>query len=343
MRNYIHPHFRLNGHKFNFIEELRSYGGELLLSDEEHLIDLGTLIVSWFDEKEYVELTTSGTTGPPKVIQIRKESMINSAKATGTFFGIGEGSKALLCMSTKYVGGKLMLIRSLILGWELDFVKPTSSPLLGNVKTYDFVAMVPMQVEHSLKELSKVKTIIIGGAKVSQTLKDKLKGVETKVYETYGMTETVTHIAAKLIEEDCFTALPHAQITVDERKCLVIKAPAVSENLVVTNDIVEIIGDRQFVWCGRFDNVINSGGVKLFPEQIEEKLSKRIPYRFFVAAKEDDYLGNKLVLVIESEPYTLPEDVFCDLHRFEKPKEVQFVNAFVETGSGKVKRKENIK
>lgn len=339
--NYIHPSFRLNDVSYS-VEELKTVAQQWAVGTEEYLVDLGNLILQWFSDDDYVSLTTSGTTGPPKVIQLKKEAMLCSAKATGSFFDVAVGSNALLCMSTKFVGGKLMFIRALILGWQLDVMAPTARPLVGNTKIYDFVAMVPMQVENSLAELTNVKKLIIGGAKVNKSLVEKLQLVDTKVYETYGMTETITHIAAKLVGTEVFSVLPHALVQQDERGCLVISAPTVNPDLVITNDLVEVISDKEFKWLGRIDNVVNSGGVKLFPEQIEEKLSKRIPYRFFVSSKEDEYLGNKLILVIESASYSLPEDLFIDLDKYEKPREVQFVEKFIETESGKIIRKKNI-
>lgn len=339
--NYIHPEFRLNEKAYSK-EELLVLAKKMVISPEEYVVDLGSLILQWFDVHDYVTLSTSGTTGPPKRIQLKKEAMICSAKATGAFFNIQQGASALLCMSTKYVGGKLMFIRALLLGWHLDVISPSARPLEGNTKQYDFVAMVPMQVENSIEELVNVKTIIIGGAKVNAALVEKMIPLSTQVFETYGMTETITHIAAKRVGTDVFSVLSHATVKQDERGCLVIDAPSVNTDLVITNDLVEVIDATHFKWKGRADNVINSGGVKLFPEQIEEKLSKRIPYRFFVIGKDDNYLGNRLVLVIESTPYTLPEDIYKELSKFEKPKEVQFVERFIETETGKIIRKKNI-
>lgn len=339
--NYIHPDFRLN-EKACSKEELLVLGNKMINETEEYLVDLGTLILQWFDDNDYVTLSTSGTTGPPKKIQLKKEAMVCSAKATGAFFNVQQGTSALLCMSTKYVGGKLMFIRALLLGWHLDVISPSARPLQGNTKMYDFVAMVPMQVENSIAELVNVKTIIIGGAKVNAALAEKLVSLSTQVFETYGMTETITHIAAKRVGTDVFSVLAHATVNQDERGCLVISAPSVNPELVITNDLVEVIDNTHFKWKGRVDNVINSGGIKLFPEQIEEKLSKRIPYRFFVIGKDDDYLGNRLVLVIESNPYTLPNDIYKELSKYEKPREVQFVEKFIETETGKIIRKKNI-
>lgn len=341
MTNFIHPAFKLNNNSYTK-EELVDYANNLVHCDKAYLVDFANLILQWFSTDEYIELTTSGTTGPPKKIQLRKQAMINSARATGEFFNIQQGSKALLCMSTKFVGGKLMLIRALQLGWELDVVEPSSTPIEANNKYYDFVAMVPMQVSKSINDLHNVGTLIIGGAKVNNALKEKLSHLPTKCFETYGMTETVTHIAAKSINDECFSVLPHASCSIDDRSCLIIEAPSVTDTLIITNDVVDLLDHKHFVWKGRIDNVINSGGVKLHPEQIEEKLAKKIPYRFFVAPKEDDYFGNKLILVIEHKGYDLPKDIFNDLGKYEIPKEIQFRECFIETASGKIIRSKNI-
>lgn len=194
-------------------------------------------------------------------------------------------------------------------------------------------------MENSITNLNSVKTIIIGGAKLNYTLKEKLKSVSTLVYETYGMTETITHIAAKSVHDDFFTVLPNVQIQQDDRKCLVINAHKISNSEIVTNDIVQILSNTTFKWLGRFDNVINSGGVKLSPEEIEEKLQNKIKQRFFIASKEDDVLGQKVILIVESEKeIALENSVFKDLEKFERPKEIYFTAKFVETETNKINR-----
>lgn len=335
----IHPDFKLNGKKITQTG-LEHLAFMLIKDGNPFEEDLGDLILNWFDDKKYVNLTTSGTTGLPKNIRLKKKAMIASAKATGSFFDVKKKTKALLCLPTRYIAGKMMFIRAMVLGWELDFVEPGAKPLEGNRKNYDFVAMVPMQVEQSLGELHRVKKVIVGGAKVSPALVQKLMGLPTEVYETYGMTETVTHIAAKRIGEEAFSVLPHVSIDCDARGCLVINASKITKESIVTNDVVKITDAGKFIWQGRIDNVINSGGVKLFPEQIEAKLAHYIPYRFFVIGKEDEKLGEKLVLVIESAPYTLQEDVLGALEKYERPKEIQFVKEFKETPTGKIRRRE---
>jgi O-succinylbenzoic acid--CoA ligase len=250
------------------------------------------------------------------------------------------GDKALHCLPTKFIAGKMMFVRSFILGLEIDFVAPSSHPLLNNETKYDFVAMVPLQAQNSLTMLKNVKKMIVGGAKMNKTLEKGLSKLKTKVYETYGMTETITHIAAKQIGEEAFSILPNIKIAKDDRDCLVIYAPKISTEPIVTNDIVELINDSQFVFLGRIDNVINSGGIKLIPEQIEEKLGAMIHSRFFVTAKQDLVLGEKLVLIIEGEQHEVVETIFDVLDKYEKPKEVFYVAKFAETQNGKIKRKE---
>ena len=156
------------------------------------------------------------------------------------------------------------------------------------------------------------------------------------------MTETITHIAAKKIGAEAFTALPNVTVSADNRDCLVIKAKNISKDPIITNDIVKLISDTQFIWEGRFDNVINSGGIKLMPEQIEDKLSTRIPRRYFVYGQPDEALGEKVILYVEGEPITINQSVFDVLNKFETPKEIVFIPKFKETATGKIMRKESI-
>lgn len=334
----VHNRFKLNGVHFSK-DDLCRIAFSYIKDGEEYQHHIGQFLLDWFDENDYVTVKTSGTTGKPKQIEISKEAMVNSALATGDFFKLQPGNTALLCMSAQYIAGKMMLVRALILGLELDVVAPSSSPLVNCNTKYDFVAMVPMQVENSLPSLNLVKTIIIGGAKLNYSLKENLKSVSTAVFETYGMTETITHIAAKSIHDDFFTVLPNVQIQQDDRNCLIVNAPKISKEEIVTNDVVDVLSNTTFKWLGRFDNVINSGGVKLFPEEIEEKLQNKIEQRFFVTSKEDDVLGQKVVLIVESEEeFVLDSSVFQDLEKFEKPKQIFFTDKFIETETNKINR-----
>lgn len=335
----VHNLFKLNGFHLNR-NDLCRVAYSFIKEGEEFEKSVGDFILDWFDAKSYIEMNTSGTTGTPKLIRVDKQAMVNSAIATGDFFDLKPGDKALHCLPTKYIAGKMMFVRSFILGLDVDFVAPSSHPMLQNDYKYDFVAMVPLQAQNSLSELRKVKKMIVGGAKMSSAVEKELSKLKTKVYETYGMTETITHIAAKKIGEEAFSILPNIKISQDDRNCLVIDALKISNESIVTNDLVELIGENKFVFLGRIDNVINSGGIKLIPEKIENKLSDKINSRFFVTGKQDANLGEKLVLVIEGEQESLDETIFDGLDKYEKPKEVLYVSKFIETESGKVKRKE---
>ena len=336
----VHNSFKLNGYHFNR-EHLLRVAYSFIKEGEDFEKPIGEFLLDWFDDRTYIDLQTSGTTGVPKTIRTSKQAMVESAIATGDFFNLRPGNKALQCLPVKYIAGKLMFVRAFILGLDMDFVAPSANPLenKSDVK-YDFIAMVPLQAKNSLKELKNVKKLIIGGSMISKALEKELSKLPTKVYETYGMTETITHIAARELGEKVFTVLPDITISYDYRNCLVIHAPRISDDLIVTNDIVELTNEKQFKFIGRYDNIINSGGIKLIPEQIEEKLSGKIPARFFVTGKPDEKLGEKLVLVIEGDNQKIDEAVFDALDKYEKPKEVLFIPKFKQTENGKILRKE---
>ena len=339
--NNVHNLFKLNGFHFNR-EHLCRVAYSFIKEGQEYEKSVGDFILDWFDKKPYLEINTSGTTGVPKILRIEKQAMLDSALATGDFFDLSPRNKVLHCLPMKYVAGKMMFVRAFILGLDMKFVAPSSHPLEGIDEKFDFCAMVPLQAKNSLKDLYKVKKLIIGGGKVHKALEQELLKLPIKIYETYGMTETITHIAAKKIGEKAFTVLPNVTVSTDERHCLVVDAKYISEEKIVTNDIVNILSERQFEWIGRIDNVINSGGIKLIPEQIEEKLSTLISRRYFVYGQPDETLGEKLMLYVEGEPLDIQESVFNVLEKFEKPKEIVFIPKFKETATGKIMRKESI-
>ncbi len=350
----FHKNFKLQGRSFSLKEELIDYSFEI--SSEVQFF-----LKQWFNEEDFVQVKTSGSTGNPKLIQLQKKHMVDSALATGTYFNLPENTKALLCMSPNYIAGKMMLVRALTLGWNLDIVDPISNPLKNINKQYDFSAMVPLQLNNSLSDIYKIKKLIVGGGVVSNELLNKIQNIDTDVFATYGMTETITHIAVKrlnnfnsVIESETnqshYNLLPNINISKDNRGCLVIDAPKVSNELVITNDLVELISSTEFKWLGRFDTIINSGGIKLIPEQIEEKLAKIISKRFFVTGMADELLGEKLILVIESSSDTVSSDEILRniknlklVTRFEIPKEIYFIKQFVETPTNKIHRAETLK
>ena len=336
----MHKSFKLQGQSFQDPLALISFSKTV--SDE-----LYWFLQEWFSDAETLIVQTSGSTGTPKLISIKKELMQNSAKGTGAFFDLGAGTKALCCLSINYIAGKMMVIRALTLGWELDVSEPVSNPLENTFKEYDFCAMVPMQVQASLLNLYLVKKLLIGGGVVSQNLQESLQDLSTECYASYGMTETVSHIAIKKLNHvkselnNHYILLPNISISKDKRDCLVIDAPLLSEEKVVTNDVVSILSDNEFEWLGRVDNVINSGGVKLHPEAIEKELSKIISERFFVAGIPDEILGEKLILLIEGENRAYDFSSLA-LSKYQTPKQTYFMEQFVETETKKIQRKKTL-
>ncbi|MBM1107413.1 AMP-binding protein [Aurantibacter crassamenti] len=351
----LHNHFKFNGSSYT-IEELQSLSRDYVKKGATNERSIGEFLLNWLDENETVKVSTSGSTGKPKEVELYKSKMVNSALATGEYFKLKPKDSALLCLSADYIAGKMMLVRAMVLGLELDCVSPSSDPLnVTNGKHYDFCAMVPMQLQNSINTINQINTLIVGGAAVSQVLKNKIQNTSCHIYETYGMTETITHVAIKKINninfnlgvtDATYKALPNIAFSIDERNCLVINAPKVSDEVVVTNDVVNLISEIEFEWLGRFDSIINSGGVKLIPEQIESKLTPIITNRFFVAGLLDEKLGQKLVLIVEGEisaPTLMTEiSQLSSISKYEKPKEVYSLPIFIETKTGKIQRKETI-
>jgi len=321
--------------------------------------DIFKFILEWLNESPTIEAQTSGTTGTPKKILLEKNKMIASALKTGAYFNLKKNDKALLCLSPNYIAGKIMIVRAFVLGLDLRIVEPRGNPLKdASFEEIDFAAMVPLQVMNSFQNDStkllfrKIKKTIIGGGVVSKTLHEILQKEKNNFYATYGMTETVTHIAIKKLNgasaNDNYETLENVAIKKDKRGCLVIDAPDVTHGEVVTNDLVNIISPNQFQWLGRHDNIINSGGVKIIPEKVERTLSKFLNQRFFISSQPDELLGNRIILIIKGSIFSQKEkedlSTFMknNLSKFSVPKEVFFIEKFIETDSGKIKRTETL-
>jgi o-succinylbenzoate---CoA ligase len=314
----------------------------------------------WLVGQEEFTLKTSGSTGEPKPTNLTRNQMIASAKLTGKTFGLVEGDKALVCLNVDYIAGIMMLVRGLELGLKLTIVEPSVDPL-QNLENphYDFFAFVPLQLQNLLADdknieiLNQAKAIIVGGAAVNEVLEDKIQKLEVPVYCTYGMTETVSHIAIKRLnsinKNDNFQVLEGVKIGIDQRNCLNIIAEASNNELVQTNDIVEIINQKEFKLIGRFDNIINSGGVKIQLENIEKLIENEIkilnPKRYFTYGISDEKLGQKLVLFVEGKEVnqelknTFLKNISSILSKYEIPKEIYFIEKFVELLTGKIDKK----
>lgn len=303
----------------------------------------------WYNSSEFIELKTSGSTSFPKIIQAKKTHLIESAKRTGDFLQLDSGDTALCCLPIEFIAGKMMLIRALVLNLKLYYVKPSYFSVNYLNFPIDFCAMTPMQVTHSLNKIPLIKNLILGGNYVSENLKSKLFPLENLIYETFSMTETYSHFAFKKISQyvnnDYFNLLKDFSITQDNRNCLVVHTTFLNSPLV-TNDIVEI-QNQKFRFLGRSDFVINSGGIKFHPEEIEKKIHRytNISSEFIISSLYDENLGEKLVLLIESNPindkekFNLLSELKKWLSKYEVPKEIITIQKFKRTETGKIIRK----
>ena len=319
-------------------------------------------IVEWFSPSPYIEAKTSGSTGAPKIVKLEKDAMCASAAMTCDYFGLRSGDTILLCLSADYIAGKMMLVRALVADLDVLLVPPSSNPLKENfTHAVTFSAFVPMQLEAGLiaagpdvratyaRRLSSIDTVIVGGSPMRPELCDVLSRLDCNVYATYGMTETYSHIAVKRIDREhrrrFFESLPGIHVSKDARDCLVVHAPRLGLDRVVTNDLVEIEDGARFSVLGRIDHVINTGSVKVFPERIERKISPLFDgRRFFVFPQPDHELYQRVGLLIEGGPFAeaktqkLRQSMATYVEPYERPKDIFFLRNFFETASGKLDR-----
>jgi o-succinylbenzoate---CoA ligase len=312
----------------------------------------------WNSGHSSFQIQTSGSTGTPKVIELSRQQLIDSANLTKGAFNLQAGDIAFCCLNVDYIAGMMMLVRAFEIGMDLMVVEPKSNPFEGIEKHLyllrrnAFYAFVPLQIEALLEkeeyftQLNSAKTIIIGGASVNDTILEKIQTFNSPVYATYGMTETVTHIAKRRLngieKQDYFEVLEDVKIELDNRNCLKIYSKTTQNQWVTTNDVVELIDSNKFRIIGRADNIINSGGVKIQLEKVESEIGQilrnlQFNHRFFTYGIDDEQLGQKLILILEKEK---PDDdlveAFKILSKFERPKEVFVVEQFIETPTAKI-------
>ncbi len=343
----------INGtkHKLSFIQK----GDYVAKTQNERAVFL--FIQAWLNgQKEFI-VFTSGSTGKPKEIKITREQMLLSAHKTGEFLGLNKGDRALVCLSAEYIAGKMMLVRCLELELKTTVIDACSNPFLIEQQAYDFIALVPLQVTEiienpiSKKFFHQTKNCIIGGAPLNLSLEKQLVGLPNAIYQTYGMTETVSHIALRSVSdgEQVYQALPGVKFSTDERNCLQINAPMAIENPLVTNDVVELISETSFVWKGRADFVINTGGVKVQIEEVERTITDvfgelGVRKAFFVFAQKDEVLGEQVCLCLEGQKldFDVLKKVAVKLPRYHSPKQIFYLDELVYTKTGKLDRRESV-
>ena len=303
----------------------------------------------WFSEAEEINLTTSGSSGKPKTISVPKKSMVESAQRTIEFFELKPGMSALLCLPVEYIAGKMMIVRAIVGQMNLVTVEPSGLPLQSIDKVIDFAAFTPMQLYNELSiksnpKLAFLRKVIVGGAAVNEELSSMIQKQKFEVYETYGMTETCSHIALKRLNgkhiQKSFYPLKGIKISLDNNNCIVINME--NGDKICTCDIGETLSDGSFTIHGRIDNVINTGGIKISPEKIESIISSVIRDKFYISSIPHPSLGEQVVLVMEkpiNEPQKLLLSLKKHLSKYEIPTLYQ-IDKFPLTESGKIRREE---
>jgi O-succinylbenzoic acid--CoA ligase len=319
---------------------------QFIHASRETTLEVNTFLEEWENENDYIEVQTSGSTGKPTKVLLEKAKMRISAKNTLNFLNIQKNSNALLCLSPTTIAGKMMVVRSIVGDLNLIVSSVNSNPLENIDSPIEFVAMVPLQLKSTLEncahKLKKIPSILIGGGPISASLSAALKENQITVFHTYGMTETISHVAIRKVgknELDEFEALPGITFSTENEQ-LVVHYPAIGMDYLKTNDQVVLTSQRTFEWIGRTDFIINSGGKKLNPEEIEDSISGLIETTYFISSLPDEKFGEKVILVIESShSLKLTKEVLrSKLTKYSLPKEIYYLEYFTRTASGKINR-----
>ncbi|MDE7459389.1 MAG: AMP-binding protein [Muribaculaceae bacterium] len=298
----------------------------------------------WLSENDFIVAHTSGSTGKPKEIKLPKADMRVSALATNKRFHINSGSTIAAPLSVNYIAGKMMWVRAHEASCHLLDMPVSNEVIVSH--DIDLLAVVPSQVESLLSQpeaADRIKNMIIGGAPLSSNLRTKLIEKGFNAYMTYGMTETCSHVALSKISdtENHFEAMPGISFDCDERGCLIINAPQYSFRRLVTNDIVKLIDTTSFTWVGRYDNVINSGGIKISPEQLENRIKEFIDLDFYVVGEPDEKWGQIAVMIFEGDKnreLEIIEILRSKLDHRLCPKKAIAVKSLPKTSNGKIRR-----
>lgn len=307
-------------------------------------------VKDWINDRQSFLLQTSGSTGKPKSISIQRSQMLASANATIQYLNIQPGSSALLCMNPDMIGGRMMLVRAIVGNWNLHILPPSSNPVID--VDIDFTAMVPLQVESLLETkagidfLNRIDQLIIGGAAINERLQETLQGLRTKAYQTFGMTETVSHIALKKLngpdKSDEYQVIGNNEVTLNNSGKLCIRGTVTNDEWVETNDLVDIT-ETGFKWLGRADLVVNSGGVKIQIEELEEDIFKLLKIKVWVWKENDERLGEKLIGMTD-DPELISQIeadhnyLKSNFKKYHFPKEWILVKEWQLTSSGKPDR-----
>lgn len=313
-------------------------------------LELFRFLADWFNDSEEMTVQTSGSTGHPKSLRVLKTQMMNSACATCFYLRLQPMDKTLLCMSLNFIAGKMMVIRALVAGLDLYLSAPTGYPLQSTNTTFRFAAMVPLQLFNSLQvsiereRLRRINILLIGGGALDARLETTLQDFPHAIYASYGMSETLSHIALRRVNgpeaTSWFTPMPSVHLALSTDQCLIVDAPLVSKERLYTNDIAELLADGRFRILGRKDNVINTGGIKVQAEVLESFLSDFMDVPFAITSCADEKFGEIIVLVVEEpiDEALLMQTLHAEnLPAHQMPKEI-LQRTLPRTESGKINR-----
>ena len=312
--------------------------------EEDWLKDCLIFLKSYKNQTEFT-FQTSGTTGKKKKIKVLKEQMIFSASATLQYFNLKPSQKVFLSLSTNYVAGKMMIVRAIIGKLSLTLAPPSTSPSKYISEEYDFAPFVPMQML-DLLESGKIKNfdkILIGGGNVDSRLLNPLADFKTVIFESFGTTETLTHFAIKRLlpdKENYFKTLPGFTVKTNNDNELILNKNKLIKESLCTKDLIKLKSESEFQWIGRSDNLINSGGVKIIPEEVEKKIQQYITTPFVIVGLTDEKFGEIVVLVSEGKTIEELKNTALNISKYELPKKYFVLNEFPRTESGKIKRKQ---
>ena len=358
-------HIILNGRSTEVNALIQNRGG--VARWEEEWMDF---LAEWYGPDDSIFVNTSGSTGKPKAIRLSKKFVAASARRTLLYFGLKGNDRVLHCLPSRYIAGKLMVVRSLLGQLDMRVTDPSTDFSFLKDKSFQFAAMVPNQVskildnENGINRLQQIKKLLIGGSGVPAKLQKRLQDSSTDVYSSYAMTETATHIAIRKINREGADGLYHCMegisVSLSPEGCLRLHVPGLDEELLQTTessnskiecneaylqttDLAELKDEKTFRVLGRADHVIISGGIKFSPEQLEQKLENVIAQPFMISSLPDEKLGEQIVLLIEGneDPQAvsrLKEICRQHLDQYERPRQIRFTPRLPRTPNGKLKR-----
>lgn len=310
----------------------------------------------WNEGKAEFQFHSSGSTGVPKSIVLTRTQLISSAQLTGQWLSLAPRDVALMALPVQYIAGAMVLVRALVLDLDVLLVDPCQNPL-EQVQdlSIQLASFVPTQWATILNSnihvqaiFSKAKGVLIGGASLDTNLEKATVALDLPIYHTYGMTETVSHVAYRDLHEESpyFHCLPGVEIQLNTQGCLMVQGPMTAEQWIETNDLVHMVDEYTFEFVGRADRVINSGGKKIFPDLVENWVrrfygQKKWKGEILLVGLPDSFYGQKAVLfttmdLSEEEKNQLIDFLKEHLASEDCPKAIVFRPRFELLGNGKI-------